>query len=267
MKIAFWSETKESGTTCNMSVIACMAAMKYSFRTALISGGFHDLDLELSFQGGRELAVAELGYYSKVNDHGFDQLIQDETGVTAEQLKKNMSCIIENKLFCLPAGKKRQAVYYPESLAPLMGQIVSVAEQCYDLVFIDCGCRKDLFTRKILREADITVINMQQNSESFSQFFRKHYDIRGRVFFLIGNYFADDVYTKDSLEHIFRMGEENIGSIPYNIHLARAYLSGRTEQYLKRSLEGELSDRQTLFFKEADAATFQILKQKIQYNH
>lgn len=267
MKIVFWSEKKEAGTTLNMIVMAFMASIEYSLRTLLISADYNNPDLELSFHGGREIAVAELDNFHKKVDYGLDQLIEAGNQVTLEYLQKHMLEVIKDKIYCLPAGRKKYNFHYPESLAPLMKQIVLTAEAIYDNIFIDCGSKYDLFTRKMMRDADIVVVCMEQNSESFSQFFRKHYDIGGRLFYLISNYFADDVYNKASLERIFRMGKENIGAVPYNILLAKAFLSGQTEQYFFKYFNNEDDDRHTSFFQEIKETACLIFNDNIHYNH
>ncbi|MFP3156283.1 hypothetical protein LQZ18_18015 [Lachnospiraceae bacterium ZAX-1] len=257
MKIAFWSEKPDIGTTFNMAAIACIASMKYSFRSALISAGYNDDDLELSFNSGREIAVAELSHYCKSGS--LDNILEAGGETTPKKVLGNMKSIIKNKLDCLPAGKQFSA-FYPEYLEPQMEQITQIAEQYYDIVFIDCGSKRDAFARKMLQKADVVVVNFEQELESLYQFYQNQYNISGKKFFLICNCFMEDIHNKSNLHRIFRMGEDKIGAIPYNLWLAKAFLAGKTEKYFQRHMKGDLKEQPSVMLQEMMDTTFQILK-------
>ena len=49
MKIAFWSEQPGEGTTFNLAVTACTAVLLHPVSVAVVSGGYHDENLERKF--------------------------------------------------------------------------------------------------------------------------------------------------------------------------------------------------------------------------
>ena len=44
MKIVFWSEKEQAGSTFNIAAVACAAAMLYPVSIAVLAGGYEDQD-------------------------------------------------------------------------------------------------------------------------------------------------------------------------------------------------------------------------------
>lgn len=246
MKIAFWSEQEKAGTTFNMAAVACAAVMLYPISVAVLAGGYEDDDLENQFgyskktEGNRKpqmLAAEECEYFVAT---GLDFLLrQSGNGELTEQIiKQNMKQVVPERLYCLPGGKKQYAKWWDkEDLFGKMEQIEQKLENCFDVVFIDCGCRRDDFTRRMLEQADICVLNMHQEEELIGHYYRSRMRMRGKVFFLVGNYFRESVYSRANLEKIYRIDEKILGAIPYNVHLQAAGLTGKTQGYVKSQLQ------------------------------
>lgn len=246
MKIAFWSEQEKAGTTFNLAAVACAAVMLYPISVAVLAGGYEDYDLENQFRLSqrtganweRQMFAAEECEYFVAT--GLDFLLrQSGNGELTEQIiKQNMKQVVPERLYCLPGGKKQYAGWWDkEDLFGKMEQIEQKLENCFDVVFIDCGCRKDDFTRRMLEQADICVLNMHQEEELIGRYYRSRMRLRGKVFFLVGNYFRESVYSRANLEKIYRIDEKILGAIPYNVHLQAAGLTGKTQGYVKSQLQ------------------------------
>lgn len=248
MKIVFWSEKEQAGTTFNMAAIACAAAMLYPVSVAVLAGGYEDEDLEKQFQFSentkdiwqqQSLTAEESNYYVAA---GLDLLLRksEVTELTDDYMKQNMKQVIPERLYCLPSGKKQYGKWWDkEELFHKMELIEQQVEKCFDVVFIDCGCRKDDFSVKMLEDADVCVMNMPQEEETIGEYYRKRMRFQGKVFFLIGNYFEESVYSRENLERIYRIDEKSIGAIPYNVHLQAAGMSGKASGYVKSQLQNK----------------------------
>ncbi|WP_075720961.1 MinD/ParA family ATP-binding protein [Roseburia sp. 499] len=246
MKIAFWSEHENAGTTFNMAAVACATVMLYPISVAVLAGGYEDRDLENQFRFAqkeednwrKQKFVAEENEYFVAT--GLDLLLRKSGTVklTEDILKQNMKQVVTEKLYCLPCGKKQYAKWWDkEDLFQKMEQIEQQLENCFDVVFVDCGCRRDDFARRMLEQADVCVLNMPQERETIGNYYRNRVRLRGKIFFLVGNYFEESVYNRENLEKIYRIDEKSLGAIPYDVHLQAAGLNGKAQGYVKSQLQ------------------------------
>ena len=191
MKIAFWSEEKKAGTTFNMAVIACASVLMYPLSIAVVSGSYHDEDLEKKFLGNEEelskeprqgqeyQGVANFLLAEEPQEYfltsGLDCLLGKENreDLTEQVVKANMRQVIKNRMYCMPGSRKEnQEWWYQDRRFTRMNQVMDAVEACFDVVFVDCGSRKDDFAQKMLREAEVCVLNMDQESELIGDYYR-----------------------------------------------------------------------------------------------
>ena len=70
---------------------------------------------------------------------------------------------IKDKMYCLPGSRRGEQVWWREdALFTKLKQVLSAVEDYFDVVFVDCGARKDDIARNLLQEADVCVLNMDQ---------------------------------------------------------------------------------------------------------
>lgn len=246
MKIAFWSEHENAGTTFNMAAVACATVMLYPISVAVLPGGYEDGDLEKQFLFSKQekddwkqqkLIAEENDYFVAT---GLDLLLRKSGTVelTENLLKQNLKQVVPDKLYCLTSGKKQYAKWWDkEDLFHKMEMIERQLEEVFDMVFIDCGCRRDDFARRMLEQADVCVLNMRQERETIGNYYRNRVRLRGKTFFLVGNYFEESVYSRENLEKIYRIDKNILGAIPYNVHLQAAGLTGKAQGYVKSQLQ------------------------------
>lgn len=260
MKIAFWSEDAETDTTFHMAVVACAAALMYPLCIAVVSSSCRDKKLESYFirkgeilekgksfdwqwQGERyqepkrAVLAAERQEYFLTG--GLDYFLSREQPkrLTQQEVKRNLYQVIENRLYCLSRSQRKEEWWYESHVQNRLEQVMHKIEDCFDLVFIDCGDKKDDFTQKMLLEADLCVLNMNQEAEMIGEYYRNTQRFRGKIFFLVGNYFENGVYTRKNLERIYRVEEDLLGAVPYHPQLQAASKFGKTQGELKNSME------------------------------
>ncbi|MCI8485118.1 MAG: hypothetical protein HFI77_15315 [Lachnospiraceae bacterium] len=259
MKIAFWSEEQETDTTFHMAVVACASALMYPLCIAVVSSGCRDKKLESYFmrkeelekgksfdwqwQGERDQKLEKAVLAAEQQEYfltgGLDYLLSREQPerLTQQEVRRNLYQVIENRLYCLSRSQRREEWWYEPHVQKRLEQVMHKIEDSFDLVFIDCGNKKDDFTQRMLQEADLCVLSMNQEAEMIGEYYRKPKRFPGKIFFLVGNYFENGVYTRKNLERIYRVEEELLGAIPYHPQLQAASKFGKTEGELKDSME------------------------------
>lgn len=277
MKIAFWSEQQGAGTTFNLTVIACATVLLYPITVAVVPGGYHDEILEGRFfqtaesiffpgipagdYGQTAVFVAESQEYFLTS--GLEYLLHQKNleALTETLIKANMRQVLADRLYCLSASPRSEREWwYQDSLFMRISQVMSAVESCFDIVFIDCGNRQDDYAQKVLQEADLCVLNMNQGEEVIGEFYRNSPKTRGKVFFLLGKYFENALYNRRNLQRLYRMEEDKLGAMPYNPQLQAASQRGRIMDGVKCYIGSDLKGKNVEFEKELIRTTNLILK-------
>ncbi len=277
MKIAFWSEQPGEGTTFNLAVTACTAVLLHPVSVAVVSGGYHDENLERKFfETANSYSLME----KSGQDYGTDPVLAAETEeffvnrglecllrkecreqLTELTVKANMRQIVRDRMYCLPASmKSEQEWWYQDNLFQRIGRVMDAVESYFDAVFIDCGSRQDDYAQKILKESDICVLNMRQDREHIGAFYRNPPKYPGETFFLLGKYFEDALYTRENLQRLYRVEYERLGAVPYNPHLQAADQMGRIKNGVRHCIDQEIAGKHLEFTREVVRATNLILR-------
>lgn len=273
MKIAFWSEQKGAGATFNLAVIACAAVCLHPVSVAVVSGGYHDEKLERKFFGkprhvpgiteaayGQRAAMAEETQEYFLSS-GLECLLCKERreDLTEAIVKANMRQVVKDRMYCLPANAGREYEWwYRDHRFVRMGRVMDAVESYFDLVFIDCGSRQDDYSKKVLEEADICVLNIGQDVDDIGEFYRNPPKFKGENFFLLGKYFADALYNRKNLQRIYRIEENRLGAIPYNPQLHAAEQMGKIDGFVGNYV-GEGAGRKDIGFEKELIRTTNLL--------
>lgn len=286
MRIAFWSQQKKAGTAFNLAAVASAVVCLYPLSVAVVSGGYHDQKLERKFfrenrqdsvfaeeQSGQkrmfteedplqnQAVAAETREFFLFS--GLDCLLGRERreDLTEEIVRANMRQIVKDRMYYLPTSVRPEYEWWHRDCRfARMNRVMDAVESYFDIVFIDCGSRQDDYARKLFREADVCVLNMNQDTEVIGKFYNNPPDCRGEIFFLIGRYFENDLYNRLNLQRIYRLEEERLGAIPYNPYLHAAERMGKMENGVKSYVGGGGEEKRTEFEKELVRTTNLILK-------
>ncbi|MEY8390895.1 hypothetical protein D3Z36_04065 [Lachnospiraceae bacterium] len=277
MKIAFWSEQPGEGTTFNLAVTACTAVLLYPVSIAVVSGGYHDENLERKFfktansytmidradqkYGMEPVLAAETEEFFV--DRGLECLLRKEyrEELTELTVKANMRQIVKDRMYCLPASvKPEQEWWYQDNLFQRMGRVMDAVETYFDAVFIDCGSRRDDYAQKILQESDVCVLNMSQDREHIGAFYRNPPKYQGETFFLLGKYFEGSLYNRENLQRLYRVEYERLGAVPYNPHLKTADQMGKLKNGVRYCIDQKIAGKYMEFTTEVIRATSLILR-------
>ena len=293
MKIAFWSEEEQTATAWHTGLLACACALKYPLCVAVVPGGYSGEELEQNFlrgersrtqlehangsAGGRRpqglsadssfltgsqkedclLAAEQQEYFLAGGLDCLLSMMPEE--LTAPVIRGNMRQILAGSLYCLPGSRRKEREWWQEDpLFTGLKRVLDAVEHCFDVMFVDCGSRKDDVARNLLSEADVCVLNMNQESELIGEYYRNPPKFRGKTFFLIGNYFENSLYTRKNLERIYRVDEDMLGTVPYHPWLQAAGRTGRAgaevQKYLGKNIRGK-----SVFFEQELARTARLI--------
>ena len=278
MKIAFWSGQEKAGTTFNTAVIACASVLLYPLTAAVVSGRYGNRDLERKFWQGKQdactipwedkgqecpsedLAAEQPGYYV---ERGLGCLMRKKRPheMTRQLVKANMRQVVEGRMYCMPASRKADCAWGGQAGCLVrLRQAIAAVDRCFDVVFIDCGSKRDDLAKALLDEADLCVLNMAQGREQIGDYLRDFPGLRQKTFFLIGNYYRNGRYTRRDVERIYRIEEHMLGAIPYNPQMQAAADNGMAERGIRRFLGNGMRGKSVEFEQELTRAARLILK-------
>ncbi len=277
MKIAFWSEQPEAGTTFNLAVTACTAVLLHPFSAAVVSGGYHNENLERKFfnDSGWPSWTEELKWKPETDSalaaeseeffvaRGLECLLRKEypEELTERAVKANLRQIIKDRMYCMPSCiKSEQEWWHQDNLFLRMRRVMNAVESYFDVVFIDCGSKQDDYTQRLLRESDVCVLNMRQDREHIGDFYQNPPKYRGETFFLLGKYFEDDPYNRENLQRLYRVESDRLGAVPYHPQLQAADQRGKIKNGVKYCMDQKVSGNDAGFAKELVRTTNLILK-------
>jgi hypothetical protein len=233
------------------------SVLKQDFRRE--SGSYEASVLERETAEAGVLAAEQQGY---IVSRGLDCLLGKQAQELTEQvILENVRQVVKGRLYCLPGSRRQEQEWWHEDpLFTSLKQVIDGVENCFDVMFVDCGSREDDFARNILKEADVCVLNMTQEEERIGDYFRNPPKWRGKTFFLVGNYFPDGLYTRKNLERLYRIDENLLGAVPYNPQLQAAGRTGRTDSRLKEYIGKGPKGKNVEFEQELIRTTRLILK-------
>lgn len=247
MKIIFSSNVHgQTGTTTNMLAVAVMSNILYKRRSILLQTQFHLNQLEvplLPVIKRKEAVSCKLG---------MDELLKGiQAGKSTQELLK--ACCIslsEHGLDFLPGTNMVNREIYEEGLTAGLYELLQLAEQFYELVFIDIGPIQNQLAEQIWKEADISIINLSQNIRVLDDFFTTHNPPKEAVY-LLGFYDWKSTLNKKTLTRLYKpLKEENTFVIPYNTELRDSVSEAKLNQFFLQNMYCEPEDENYYFVEE-----------------
>lgn len=263
------NETKETGQTLSVAAISTYMAIEHNYKILIVSTNFNDLSLENCFweyEKIRPTGALKEGSNTVGLESGVEGLIKVLTSNrTSDGIIKSYSRTIfkDSRLDILlsPATKSYQEY---TKITPYYKDILSIANKCYDLVFVDLSKKmpKQDVT-DILQTSDIVVMNLTQRLKTINDFIElrnaNEFYKKRNVMLAIGRY---DQFSKYNSKNITRYLKEKRGLcvIPYNTLFFEACSEGNITDFIAnaRSLKDE-TDRNANFIKEIKAADVNIV--------
>lgn len=236
MKIAFWSNSPgKSGVTGNLTCISIVSAMYQESQMVLFENHVNINNLGSTFLNQNSYdRLQEKSLYFVENGLGRVLSYCDRKDlVNAGMIYRTCFSVFNQRVFYLPTGGMNPDLL-EYRLKNHAGEVMNLLEQFYNTVCIDLSSSSLESSREILKEADMIVVNLSQNHQQLSHFFRNYSKIREKAFYVIGNYDAQSVITKGDIVKRYGLPGAMVGTIPYNRRFADALTKGRVIPFLLR---------------------------------
>lgn len=265
MNIVFWSPLSGHGaTTSNLSCMAIMSSLLYRYKTVAFQSGFSNNYLDQTFLGksltNHNLIREELVGYG---DKGIDSVMSSialNTYVN-EDITDYMVEVVKDVNYYIPSTRRSTEEVYNKRMQTCLPQLLKICDRLFDITFIDAQSNQGDISRSVLEEADLCVINLNQNPEliHYAQQSFEEFSCSAEVMYLVGRYDASNRYTLRSISNKFHIPKSDIGAIPYNSEFMEASLSGRTKEFLKENLHCSCKNFNYNFMNEVTEVTDKLL--------
>ncbi len=237
MKVAFWSNGR--GRSCVTSNLACISVLSAlscpKERTIVFENHKNIVNLgsalfhQTSGDGIRESAAYQtgcgLGKVLRLMEQGED--ISEE----------NLICFSEGylgeRLLYLPSEPVKSSDYLEYYLEREAIRTMDFLEKYNDIVMVDTSSSPLASSRKILQKADLVVVNLSQNLQMLSHFFRNYSSIQEKAFYLIGDYDSHSELSRREIIKRFHLPYDLVGTIPHDSGFSDAISEGRIIPYLQ----------------------------------
>ena len=238
MKVAFWSNGR--GRSCGTSNLACMSVLSAlscpEERTIVFENHKNIVNLgsTLFYQKSSD-AIREHTKYQTGSGLGkVLRLIEQGEEISEENLYCFTEDYLGKRLFYLPSEPVKSSDYLEYYLERDAIRTMHLLEKYSDTVMVDTSSAPLASSRKILRQADLVVVNLSQNLQVLSHFFRNYSSIQEKAFYLIGDYDNHSELTRGEIMRRFHIPGSQIGTIPHDSGFSDAISEGQLIPFLLR---------------------------------
>lgn len=261
--VTFWSNGKEqTGKTLSAVAIATNMAIEHNLKILIVSTSNENSTLRNCFWEKPKASRLTSDTFGVLRNNGVDNMQSGMSGlikmarankITPETIRNYTKVVFKDALEVLFSGNELRediASYYPD--------IIKMANQYYDLVFVDLDDNIDVPTRRIIiNDSNLIIANVTQRLLSIDNFMqeKKENQILSsfKTLILVGRY---DKFSKYTSKNITRyMGEKNqVLTIPYNtLYFEAAEEAGVPDLFIN-SRRNDKEDRNYLFMQEVKRA-------------
>lgn len=244
MKIAFWSNSPgRAGVTGNLACISILSALYQPSEMVLFENHSSISNLGSTFLTPYSYDVLqEKNAYFVENGLGrILSYCSRRERVSADMIHRTCLPILDRRIFYLPSGgMNRELMEY--RLNRHVSEVLNLLEEHCTTVCVDLCAASMESSRRILQEADLIVVNLCQNKQLLSHFFRNYSDIQKKAFYVIGNYDSESVITRSDIIGRYRLDRRRVGTIPYNRRFADALTKGNVVSFLLKHYNCEVTD-------------------------
>ena len=265
--VTFWNNGREqTGKTLSMAAISTYMAIEHNYRILVISTGYKDETLKRCFWKEKKTRK-NLGLFGPNTNASLENgivglsKIINSNKVSAENITNYTKIIFKDRLEILESFSGGEADY--EKLKKIYPEIISLANNYYDLVFVDLDNEMDKeFSDKILENSNLVIANISQRLYSIDRFMELKETIpvlnSKKTLLLIGRY---DKFSKYTIKNITRyMKEKNkVLTIPYNTLFFEACEEAKVPELFFNIKSLENDERNSVFVEEVKRASENIM--------
>lgn len=260
--ITFWNNSKSGhiGQTSSLAAVATLMAVEHNYKILLISTEIGDMELDKAYGVSENSAMKFLGLKEAKFNSGIEGIMKlANSGRLTPQLVGNFTKIVLKNRLEVIAGKKETGEEENEKFdANDYPDVIKIANQYYDMVFVDLGRGLESnLTRRILEASNLIVCNMEQKIEEVEKILtlqKQEEIINGKnVIYLLNRYENNSKYNAKNIIRNSRMKRE-LYTVPYDLMYSDALQDGVVDQWIlnPRIRKATLEDEHGFFISQVN---------------
>lgn len=263
MKIAYWSNSRDSGVTGSMLAIAMAGVLIYpSLQITMFENHFNTQGIsqrlfpkhmlrriaeESVYCGRRNAADIQIPCFSqKIN--GFGDYYNIE--------------VVEHSLFYVRQPNENPELFDYEFHCGVMPLLSGYSGED-KIAFIDTRRGNSISSKIILEDADVIAVVLRQSMREIQDFIQNYSSLLPKTFFIIGNYVPNMNCNLREICRQFGFMRERIGVIPHSDEYEHAMMNGRTKEYLLSNFVGAKTKKEHNFMQELKKTTFLLFQRSV----
>lgn len=239
MKIVFWSNVRgQCGTTLHVTCMAVIQALFEKQRVVLMENHDHLIGIETCLVKSKSdgmVMESIRGYNSFGLENLMERFSNIEPGTEEKWIRRCAMSFAHDRLFYLPHGYLRNRDLLDYEFGRNLLKLFNSLESYFDTVYIDTFASESLSTKSIIENADIVVVNLNQNSSVLDHFFRNFTPLREKAFYLLGNYYSGSRNNICEIRRKYQIPTERIFAIPFCIEAAESEADGCLANFIARN--------------------------------
>ena len=263
MKALYWAPVHgQTGTTSNLLATALVAGQYFSKRGLITQTHFNYNNLEAPLLEANADNNRYRKYFREIGIDALARNIKVER-LSEEWLDYCCTDIANSNMKLLPGTTQTVRESFDHEMEIIMIPLLKAIEIYCDHIFIDISSGCNPLSMKLMREADIVIINLSQNMNVINLFFESYKDkLPNKVFYLLGNYDDRSKYNLSNIRKRYHkhINSKNSGSIPYNTGYRDAQADGKAADFIRNNLLCKKKDPNYFFIQETIKSTAKILK-------
>ena len=265
--VTFWNNGREqTGKTLSMAAISTYMAIQHNYRILVIATGYKDETLKNCFWQEKKVK-RNLGMFGPNTNTSLEDgisglsRIMKSNKISPESITNYTKIIFKDRLEILQSFRGGLADY--EELKKIYPEIINLANNYYDLVFVDLDNEiEQEISDIILSNSNLIIANISQRLSSINKFMEIKEKVpvlnSKKTLLLIGRY---DKYSKYTIKNITRyMKEKNkVLTIPYNTLFFEACEEAKVPELFFNIKSLQNDERNSIFVDEVKRAAENII--------
>lgn len=244
-KIVFWSPQATSvGQTLSVVAASTMMAIEEDYSNLILHAHWKSKKIESSFSSYDDLKKMNVFNSSSLGITALVRLIESNK-LTPESVRNYAKPVLKQRLdvmYGTNVESREQFVKFTESFP----RVVTVANQSYDLIWIDCPKSEQReYIKSVVADADIVIVTLDQEIVNFDECMDLYSSSElikdKKKLILMCNYEERSKYNIPNLRRRYGI-KDPIMSIPSNYVFADACNDGKVIDFFYKNLNADIKD-------------------------
>ncbi len=261
MNIVFLGTTRgKTAVSSNLVAISSMAAVKYNMDVAVMQSKFDFNRIENAFMpiSSYVCMKEDFAYYKR---QGIDEVIDGIKMNREGNLVEDSIVKVKNtSLYYLPSTSETSEEIFNkecENIAKIISKYVANTRKA---AFIDCGDGRNTLSRELIGEADVVVINIEQDNSPIPKELYENKSFMEKCLFVIGRYDSDSRFNLRNIKRKYHIDDKCIAAVPYNVAFKDSVCEGKVIDFMDRNIMCNIYEDNYEFINGVDCAAKMILR-------